>query len=85
MQKREQDVMADNRGLLKQTLLRGGQRIDTRGKDGLNRRRNLMAHERLGQVIVAARSLDHSGIDERAHDFFDKERISTGPLHQKVS
>ena len=43
-----------------------------------------MARERLGQVIVAAGSLDHTGVDERAHDFFDEERISAGALYQET-
>src|SRR5262249_14697019 len=84
MQEGERGVVSNYRRLMQQTLLGGGQRIDTRGEHRLHCGRDLGARERPRKAVAAARAFEHTGIDQHAHDLFNKERIPTGALHQEA-
>src|SRR5262249_53948386 len=84
MQEGEWGVVSNYRRLMKQALLGGRQRIDTRGEHRLHCRWDLAAGERPRKAVVAARALEHTGIDQHSHDLFNKERIPTGALHQEA-
>src|SRR6516162_1673476 len=84
VQESERGVMSDDRRLMKQALLGGGQRVDTRGEHRLHCGWDLGAGERSRKAVAAARALEHSGIDQHSHDLFNKERIPTGALHQEA-
>ena len=34
--------------------------------------------------VAAARALQHTSIDQRSHDFLDKERVPAGALHHEA-
>ena len=59
-QKGQWDVVSNDRRLLQQALLGGGQRVDTRGEHRLHRGRDLDARERPRKAVVAARALEHA-------------------------
>ena len=84
VQQGERGVMSDNRRLMQQALLGGGQRVDTRGEHRLHCGWDLGAGERSCEAIAAAGAFEHTGIDQNSHDLFNKERIPTGALHQEA-
>ena len=59
----ERDILSNDRRLLQQPLPGGGKPVDTRSEHRLHRGRDLDARERLRQTIIAARALEHAGID----------------------
>ena len=84
LQQVERDVLADDRGILQQLFLGGGQPIDTRGQHGLHRRRHEDVPNPRGKMKIATLALDHSGIDQRSHDLFDEEWIAASALREKT-
>ena len=84
VQEGEWDIVSNDRRLLQQVLLGGGQRVDTRGEHRLHRGRDLDARERPRKAVAAACALEHTSIDQRPHDLFDEERIPAGALHQEA-
>jgi hypothetical protein len=61
-QESERGVVSNYRRLMKQTLLGGGQRVDTRSEDSLHRGRDLGTGERPGKPIATAYDYDDGSI-----------------------
>ena len=70
------DVLADDRGGLEQPLPLGPKPIDPRGEDGLHGGGNLDAIRRASEPIAARIAAERAGLHQRAHAFFEEERIA---------
>src|SRR4029453_15089597 len=79
----EWDVLADDGRALQQLLLLGREPIDARGEDGLYRGRHLDHLGRARKLIGSTRAGERVRLHQRAHSFFDEERIAPGLLREK--
>ena len=70
--------MTDHGRILQDSLFGGRQRVDARRQNRLHCRRDVNFGELLDKAIFASCPFQGFGVDQRAHDLFDKERISSG-------
>src|SRR5262245_24875965 len=79
----ERHVLPDHGGALEYALFLGREPVDPCGEDRLRRRRNLEALRRLRELVRAALSPEHLGLDQGPHALFEEEGIPFRPFDQE--
>jgi hypothetical protein len=74
---------ADDRGLLKESLVVGLESVDAGREHGLDRRRHLEVLERARQTVGAALPREHASLDQTARTLLQEARVALGPLDQR--